>query len=513
MALTHPDLPVAFKSLDGAASFDPERIVLKGFRAQDGHSDLKVDGHITGYREWGSAEKRTSFNVTAEGWIGRATLLPFIKGSALEDALFKGRILFKGRVHGRPDSVLAEGGLDLTDTDLEYKRLIKKALGYPMTLEGIAGLNRKELIINRMKLGFGESAVGLEGRVFTDRPVYSLSVSSDRLNLSDLDDVSPYLAAGSNSGGFVSFGFNTGRTEQALRPIYEGDIRITDGRFSTPFLARPVEKINAEASIRKNEAHIVIENMSAGKTEVTGRVDIPDIAGRAVNFEFNSPRFFVEDIFKRRPAQGGSAEEKAGIIGLFIKEAGEKDASPDAPPITGAGVIKIKEGGAFGHSIDGLTLEVRLDRDRVYLNPEPFFWNKGLTTGRLVVYREPSSELLFESELGFTDMDLGRLISGLGAKDKLLTGAVNGRVELIGKRAVPTASGINGTASLESENGRLWKFLVMSKIFSIVNIISIDELFTDGLPYKKASGDFYVKDGVISANNLLLDSASLRMSA
>ncbi|HHD10927.1 MAG TPA: hypothetical protein ENK42_00665, partial [Deltaproteobacteria bacterium] len=46
-----------------------------------------------------------------------------------------------------------------------------------------------------------------------------------------------------------------------------------------------------------------------------------------------------------------------------------------------------------------------------------------------------------------------------------------------------------------------------------VNIISITDLFEEGLPYKKIRGDFTIKNGVISTDNLVLDSKSLRMSA
>jgi uncharacterized protein YhdP len=46
-----------------------------------------------------------------------------------------------------------------------------------------------------------------------------------------------------------------------------------------------------------------------------------------------------------------------------------------------------------------------------------------------------------------------------------------------------------------------------------VNILSIDELFTTGLPYKDITGTFSINRGTISTSDLVFDSDSLRMSA
>ena len=45
-----------------------------------------------------------------------------------------------------------------------------------------------------------------------------------------------------------------------------------------------------------------------------------------------------------------------------------------------------------------------------------------------------------------------------------------------------------------------------------MNIISISELFEDGYPYMEVTGDFLVKDGIMTTGNLMLDAASMRMS-
>ena len=73
--------------------------------------------------------------------------------------------------------------------------------------------------------------------------------------------------------------------------------------------------------------------------------------------------------------------------------------------------------------------------------------------------------------------------------------------------------GFEGTATLTSKSGKLWRFKLVGTIFSIVNIISIDEALKSGLPYKLLSGDFELKDGIVTTDTLIFDSDSMKASA
>ena len=72
---------------------------------------------------------------------------------------------------------------------------------------------------------------------------------------------------------------------------------------------------------------------------------------------------------------------------------------------------------------------------------------------------------------------------------------------------------MNGEMTLDIKDGKLWKGVVISKIFSIINIISINALFEKGLPYNSISGSFKVTDGLVSSEDITFESSSLRMSA
>ncbi|MEE8574854.1 MAG: AsmA-like C-terminal domain-containing protein, partial [Thermodesulfobacteriota bacterium] len=136
----------------------------------------------------------------------------------------------------------------------------------------------------------------------------------------------------------------------------------------------------------------------------------------------------------------------------------------------------------------------------------------GLLSGDIIYMMKKDSPLLFETDLKLKNLQLEKFIAGFGVKEKFLSGNLNSTIKLSSKRGAGK-SGLNGDISILSEDGRLWKFIVISKIFSIVNILSIDQAFTEGLDYDNISGTFKVIDGIASTEDFLFESRSLRMSA
>lgn len=180
----------------------------------------------------------------------------------------------------------------------------------------------------------------------------------------------------------------------------------------------------------------------------------------------------------------------------------------------GAGVFKASGGSIWGHPFKDISATLSLDAEAIRVKPLSAAIDNGSGQGQAVFYRKKENPLLFEASFDFRDLDLATLISSAGADKRVLEGGMSADVAIEARRGSPSfSSGLNGSVRVLSERGRLYKFLIFTKIFSIVNIISIDELFKEGLPYKKLRGSFIVKDGIISTEDLYLDSDSMRMSA
>jgi hypothetical protein len=76
---------------------------------------------------------------------------------------------------------------------------------------------------------------------------------------------------------------------------------------------------------------------------------------------------------------------------------------------------------------------------------------------------------------------------------------------------------LDGGFRVGFENGVIERFNILSKIFSILNVSQLlkgrlPDLATKGLPYRQILANFYVKDGVATTEDFLLDSDAMRIT-
>ncbi len=497
---SYAGLPLNLSSLNGGVSFDNDRITFRKLHGTDGRSAVVLDGYIN---DWlGTAPY---FDMAGQGDLSKETVAPFIRNTAFDRLSVAGTVAFKGTVKGTKEKISSSVSVNTTGAEIEYGSFLRKARPYPLSAEGSVELSGRELAVKNLRVAFGQSAIDLDGTVSLDKRLFNLRARSKGVRIADIGNVSPYLAEESRADGLVTFDMRAGRT--ANESSYEGTVRIKDGRFKTPLIAKRIERINASAQFTGNDAVITIENITVGGSEVTGTVNIPDVAGRVVIFDLFSPRLYVEDFAGLKEGEKAPRIPKATHPVAPRQRSGEKT-------IIGMGRIIIRDGGAWGHAFHDFSADVRISDGAAYFKPIAVAIDQGAVTGTAAYYASATEPLLFETDLRINGADLEKMITAFGPGDEFLSGSLNGRLSISAKRgASPFTSGLNGEASLRTDKGKLWQFLFFTKIFSVVNVFSINEIFRTGLPYKTISGDFYVKDGIISTDNLIFDSHSMRMSA
>lgn len=500
-ALSYEDFPLRLEGLTGGLAFTTDSLAFGSLSGEATGTSFTLDGTLQRYRT-----DNPAFDIDLKAELVQSTLLPFIKDTPAEGLFFTGLIDTSLKTKGTTRSFQAGAAVDLTDAELRYRRFVEKARGFPARFNGAVAVDKDVVKVESADLEFGSSSAGLTGEFSRDLSSYSFMMSSTGIKISDLDDVSRLLKTDFDSRGLVTFRV-VGEREGGRKPVYHGDASLAGGAFDTTVIAKPLVDVEATAEFTGNSAAVELTRGRAGDTSVTGSVTVLDIAEKRLVFDFLFPHLVVEDIYPSRKDQPEPGEEE--------KEAKEeKPPKEPGAPYTGSGIIIAKEGSAWGHPFTNLVMDFDLDPDAVTAKTQVLDIDEGTISSTVNVYRDPASELLYRASFDLQNVDLGVFFENLGVEKKILTGSLYGEFNLKGTRgAEPFTSGINGTAHLVSEKGKLWEFLFFNKIFSVVNIVSIDELFKKGLPYKEISGDYEFTDGVISTQNMLLDSDSIRMSA
>jgi len=500
-ALSYEGAPLSVDYLDARASFDQDRVNILESNAASGQSRISMTGSVEGYRG-----KEPSFDVDAKGSITEETLQNLAKKTP-DEVEIEGAIPFTLAASGSPGAFRAKAAIDATKPKFFYEDAIDKKAGFPLKFGVEFERQGGETTIHNARLDFGTSSINASGRLIKGSRAYSLSIISEQILIADLDGVSPFLNKDYASSGAISLRIKTSRETPDAPAHYEGQIGVRDGKFSTKAIPAPVENVNLRADFEGNKGSLVIDNLSTGTTAMNGRVDVLDMNKRTVSFDLFFPTLHSADLIKKKKDEDKDEEEEK-------EEEAKEETKEEAAKINGTGKIKAAEGDLWGHKFTALETGVILGDRIIQLYPLHINIDGGAAYGSFSYFLEETEPLLFTVDLKLTGIDMPTMLAAFGKKKRVLSGDLRADLLLSASREVkPFARGMNGYVNLYTGKGRLWKFGFLSDIFSIVNIISIDELFESGLQHKGIDGRFMMIDGVLTTDDLVLDSDTLRMSA
>ncbi|MBI3753080.1 MAG: AsmA-like C-terminal domain-containing protein [Deltaproteobacteria bacterium] len=519
----HKDLSRVFSMVDGTVQWKDGNLSLQGIHGKYGNSVVeKLEGGIDGLLDAPFVRLNGYGSVAAEEaadelkkWMDKQDMKGFSADGIVPLSFsLSGAWGRQGGEAGK--GVALSVSADATSAEIGYSSWVKKEKGFNMAVHADLLAKRDALSIERARIAFGiASALDMKGLLdFHGEPVYQLNIKASDMLLDDIDAIIPYLEKEFASTGRLSADVDIEKTEKAKAPKFKGTVTLRDGDFETRLLPKKVSGLNLTSRLDGNSAAVTIENMKIGNSVFSGNIDIPDLAAANVNFDFTSPYLDDEDIYPVRSLVKASN-------GVYPHDREKEEIKIPFTPtpkvlvwgFTGKGRVSAKTAAVMGFHVQSLQSDVLLKSDAVLLKAV-FISHNGKAVGNFIYSKDSKDAFLWRLNLDASKMELEPLLKQLGAKDKILTGNGDIKLELTaGRGKEMLAKRLDGKIAIDSKNGKLWKFIVLSKVFSIVNIISIDELFKNGLPYKNLAGDFTVRDGVISTDNLLLDSNSMRMSA
>ncbi|MBW8065277.1 MAG: hypothetical protein FVQ04_05270, partial [Nitrospira sp.] len=93
---------------------------------------------------------------------------------------------------------------------------------------------------------------------------------------------------------------------------------------------------------------------------------------------------------------------------------------------------------------------------------------------------------------------------------------LNGSIRGHGRNSDGVTRTLSGTLSLRIDKGRILKMSVLSKILGLLNLPALlqgkVDLVNEGMPFDKITGTISIKNGVLTSENLLVDSPIMKIS-
>jgi uncharacterized protein YhdP len=149
--------------------------------------------------------------------------------------------------------------------------------------------------------------------------------------------------------------------------------------------------------------------------------------------------------------------------------------------------------------------------------PLRFDAGAGRCTGQVEVARQPDGSSLLKMSGHLENFDAAALQHELLKMRGLITGTLRGDFYLEGEAGSNFLPTSRGGFSLQIKDGVLRKFPFLSKVFSLLNVsqiltLKLPDMSQEGMPFNRLKGNCSLSKGILSTDDLFVDSNAMNLS-
>ena len=376
----------------------------------------------------------------------------------------------------------------------------------------------------------GSTAVNVQfslAQYTTQNPTVDATVNTGNANVAELIHIAQAAGVtsldGANGSGVLSLNVHaTGPLKNAAAMNFTGSGQMQNASLRAAGMTGPLNVRNANLQFTQNSA--VLNNLAAsvGSTNASGNMTVRNFQAPQVQFALSADKINVlelEKIFGKTPAPPKPAEQKRAGLTLVTPANAATPAAGDPPApslltkTTGTGTLSV---GTLSYDqlvLNNVKSNVKLDHGVVQLNRLTSQLYGGSETGSITADLRPA-EPVFNVNLKMQKVDSNQLLSSVSNLKDTLYGLLASGAQL-SFAAVPTGSDIvrtlNGRMNLNLTNGKITKVDILQQISQVGQFQSLGRQAANFTNIQQLSGDFDIRNGVATTNNLkaVIDGGSL----
>jgi len=450
---------------------------------------------------------RGSFQLTLKGCWRKDLMRLLIRGGL--DAEDLARLYKLPFEMGGPlwiDSMLIEGqgkvfkfkgSLELSSTSVVLRDVFEKASGVECTVKAEGSWDGRSLDLRTLVVRLGSSYASLRGR-WNEATGFEGDVSVRSRDMNELKGPATKYGL---SGGSIEANLSVSGLKGSIRglPRLKGDVLLRGVSIVVPPLPNPISNLNLSASLQGERLEFDLSSLTCGGTVVKkGILTIAGLDNPALSLSLQLESFSITDFLKRPGMWRFPVIRQDSFLGKARGEFHVESGHADLGPLKG----------------DRLAIDGSLREGRVFLSHARLELFKG--SGEIRAFLDLSREVPeIRMEGTLTRVELRELLRLLGASPS----SIEGRAEVVfdlhssGRNSEEIIRGITGKVSFQGKDGVIKKWNLLSKIFGILNLYDLlrgkADLRKEGLPYRKISGTFSIKEGQLTTRDFLIDSPSM----
>ncbi len=519
---THSQVPFPIMIVEGKVNLSNENLQWSGAKVEFGHSSLSTNG------SWSDAGKSEPFEMIVRGRVDLRNLLDLsqfpilpeeirLKAREIESLSGTGQFSFKARRPAGHPSLSYEGEFMPKDA-----HLLPKGISSPLILRnGILSFSDLGVIFSKMRVQSGNSSVILDGSIKEGNLNLTTSGTINLKTLHSLlqsplisDQMGPQMDEIQDlSGGADVRAKWFGKTRQWIHALREGEIRLRDVSFHHRKIPVPISHIEGTFLFSPEQVRFDGVKGKLRDSPIVLSGSIPRAgqrvaSGKAVSIQLSSSQLDLDPLFPKREKTTPTSFE--GIRGWLSNW-------------TLDGKLNVDQGKYQALHYQDLKAEMKTTDGKLLIHPFQIKADGGDAWGEGWI--QPTEEgIRFEIKPRISNMEAKaflRTLLQMGEEEKVM---VSGRVHISkvelrgeGENFQKVKESLNGRMKLEIEEGVIERFNILSKIFSILNVSQLlkgrlPDLKTRGLPFHQIMANIYVKDGVASTDDFVVDSDAMKIT-
>jgi hypothetical protein len=403
---------------------------------------------------------------------------------------------------GPIDQPRFKASVNLLETTLSIPGSVEKAAGIPAvwTVEGTVA-PASVLNVERLELVVAPFRLSGKGKIKLGSPVaFEATLVSGSLTLNEFPT------------GFSLFGLKDGSLEISLDVRGSGSnwqawritgwVALTDAVLQVKGLEDPIDNLYVRLKLVRNGADLkrLALRFKGNDLRVSGtirnwpRLPSIDLKFESALFDLDllvpkGARSPVRDLLERLAASTRSVATVAVDRAVYKQ-------------------VKLKDLSCRVNLRDGV-----LDVDRLAAQAEG-----GAIAGRFIVRLPERGPAESEAAIRITGVPFEEFTHLFGTEEHPVVGTMTltGTLQATGKNPKGVLPTLNGSMDLLIQQGRMFKLTVVSKIVTILNLPVLLQgkvnLAKDGMPFDKITASFSIHDGIVTSENLVVDSPVMKMT-
>ena len=495
-----PELDEPISKGRGRFKFSPTETSLENVQGWIGEGPFTLNGRIETLKE--VRFDRFTLQVTLDG---DRFVNSWLENSPPPELIVEGPLPVNVMLSGPVGHPRVKGNVNLVYSRLQIPHVLKKAGSLPGSLEfeGTVQWNR-EIELDRLEfrvLPFrlaGKGKIGLspvptiQGRLNTD-PIY-LGVLPEGVTVGN----------GVLRSGILEVAFEVeGEGTDWHQWRTNGWVALTEGVMEVKGLEAPMTNIFLRLKIDSNEA--ALQRVEFRMMDSDGRLRgaVKDWKGQPeINITFESSKFDIDLLI---PKEGRSPLRDI-LERLAAKGSLEGTMTIDRPRYKD---VPLKNLSALMRIHDNLVI---VDRIRGESDGGPL-------AGRVLVHLPPNKPAAVRGSFHIKDLPFEQVHQSIGHEERLVTGSLSlrGKIQGHGRNAQGVLPTLHGKIDVMIKDGHVRQGTVLPKILKILNLPTVlqDEVDfdQDGFPFDKTTGTLTIEDGIVTSQDIVVDSPIMKMTA